>query len=104
MHEVTIHHLFVSQGHNFIGHHGKEPGSHPMEEVANDTDPKMKPLMYNTLAMLASESGDLKKAIAAQQMAIDATDDERQKKRLQVMLDELKQKAAEGSAGDASEK
>ncbi|MGB1814444.1 MAG: TlpA disulfide reductase family protein [Rubripirellula sp.] len=75
-----------------------------MEEVANDTDPKMKPLMYNTLAMLASESGDLKKAIAAQQMAIDATDDERQKKRLQVMLDELKQKAAEGSAGDASEK
>ena len=75
-----------------------------MEEVANGTDPKMKPLMYNTLAMLASESGDLKKAIAAQQMAIDATDDERQKKRLQVMLDELKQKAAEGSAGDASEK
>ena len=75
-----------------------------MEEVANDTDPKMKPLMYNTLAMLASESGDLKKAIAAQQMAIDATDDERQKKRLQVMMDELKQKAAEGSAGDASEK
>lgn len=75
-----------------------------MEEVANETDPKMKPLIYNTLAMLASESGDLKKAIAAQQMAIDATDDERQKKRLQVMLDELKQKAAEGSVGDASEK
>ena len=75
-----------------------------VEEVAKDADPEMKPLMFNTLAMLASESGDLKKAIAAQQAAIDATDDERQKKRLIVMLDELKQKAAGGSAGDATEK
>ena len=48
--------------------------------------------MFNTLAMLASESGDLNKAIAAQQAAVDATDNERQKKRLTVMLDELKQK------------
>ncbi|OUX07703.1 MAG: redoxin domain protein [Planctomycetaceae bacterium TMED240] len=75
-----------------------------MEEVAKDAEPQMKPLMFNTLAMLASESGDLKKAIAAQQAAIDSTDDERQKKRLIVMLDEFKQKAADGSAGDATEK
>ena len=75
-----------------------------VEEVSKDADPQMKPLMFNTLAMLASESGDLKKAIAAQQAAIDATDDERQKKRLIVMLDELKQKAAGGSAGNVTEK
>ena len=75
-----------------------------VEEVSKDADPQMKPLMFNTLAMLASESGDLKKAIAAQQAAIDATDDERQKKRLMVMLDELKQKAAGGSAGNVTEK
>ncbi|MGI9465765.1 MAG: TlpA disulfide reductase family protein [Rubripirellula sp.] len=75
-----------------------------MEEVAKDADPQMKPLMFNTLAMLASESGDLKKAIDAQQAAIDATDDERQKKRLMVMLDEIKQKAAAGGAGNATQK
>ncbi|MAI70172.1 MAG: redoxin domain protein [Rhodopirellula sp.] len=75
-----------------------------MEEVAKDADPQMRPLMFNTLAMLASESGDLKKAIASQQAAIDATDDERQKKRLMVMLDEFKQKAGDGSAGDGTEK
>lgn len=75
-----------------------------MEEVAGKADPQMQPLMFNTLAMLASESGDLKKAVAAQQSAIDATDDERQKKRLQVMLDELKQKAAGGNTGEATEK
>ncbi|HBV61956.1 MAG TPA: redoxin domain protein [Rhodopirellula sp.] len=74
-----------------------------MEEVSKDADSQMKPLMFNTLAMLASESGDLKKAIAAQQAAIDATDDERQKKRLMVMLDEFKQKAAGGNEGDKSE-
>ena len=73
-----------------------------VEAEIGDADPQLKPLMFNTLAMLASESGDLKKAIAAQQSAIDATDDERQKKRLMVMLDELKQKAADGiEAGDA---
>ena len=75
-----------------------------MEEVSKNADSQMKPLMLNTLAMLASESGDLKKAIAAQQAAIDATDDERQKKRLMVMLDEFKQKANGGNAGDPSEK
>ena len=75
-----------------------------MEEVSKNADSQMKPLMFNTLAMLASESGDLKKAIAAQQAAIDATDDERQKKRLMVMLDEFKQKANDGNAGEPSGK
>ena len=75
-----------------------------MEELSKNADSQMKPLMFNTLAMLASESGDLKKAIAAQQAAIDATDDERQKKRLMVMLDEFKQKANDGNAGEPSEK
>ena len=75
-----------------------------MEEVSKNADSQMKPLVFNTLAMLASESGDLKKAIAAQQAAIDATDDERQKKRLMVMLDEFKQKANDGNAGEPSEK
>ena len=75
-----------------------------MEEVSKNADSQMKPLMFNTLAMLASESGDLKKAIAAQQVAIDATDDERQKKRLMVMLDEFKQKANDGNAGEPSGK
>ena len=74
-----------------------------MEEVSKNADSQMKPLVFNTLAMLASESGDLKKAIAAQQAAIDATDDERQKKRLMVMLDEFKQKANDGNAGAPSE-
>ena len=27
-----IRHLFTSPGHNFYGHHGQEPGSHPIEE------------------------------------------------------------------------
>ncbi|MES2996183.1 MAG: MOSC domain-containing protein [Verrucomicrobiota bacterium] len=27
-----IRHLFISPGHNYFGHHGKEPGGHPIEE------------------------------------------------------------------------
>jgi len=30
---ITIRHIFVSPGHNFYGHHGQEPGTHPMVEV-----------------------------------------------------------------------
>lgn len=29
-----IHHLFISPGHNYFGHHGKPPGEHPLVEVA----------------------------------------------------------------------
>ncbi len=30
---VRIHHLFVSPGHNFFGHHGQAAGDHPAVEV-----------------------------------------------------------------------
>ena len=30
---IQICHLFVSPGHNFVGHHGQEPESHPILEV-----------------------------------------------------------------------
>jgi MOSC domain-containing protein YiiM len=31
--EFDIRHLYISPGHNFVGHHGKEPSSHPAQEV-----------------------------------------------------------------------
>src|SRR4029077_1302406 len=30
---VEICHLYISQGHNFVGHHGREPDTHPAIEV-----------------------------------------------------------------------
>ena len=30
---VEICHLYISPGHNFVGHHGREPDNHPMIEV-----------------------------------------------------------------------
>src|ERR1700758_4987135 len=30
---VEIWHLYISPGHNFVGHHGREPDAHPMIEV-----------------------------------------------------------------------
>jgi MOSC domain-containing protein YiiM len=30
---VEICHLYISPGHNFVGHHGREPDMHPMIEV-----------------------------------------------------------------------
>ena len=30
---MHIVHLYISPGHNFFGHHGREPDSHPMDEV-----------------------------------------------------------------------
>jgi hypothetical protein len=30
---VEICHLYISPGHNFVGHHGREPDAHPMIEV-----------------------------------------------------------------------
>jgi hypothetical protein len=29
---ICIHHLFISPGHNFVGHHGGPPGDHPVIE------------------------------------------------------------------------
>lgn len=31
---VCIRHIFISSGHNYIGHHGEASGAHPTEEVA----------------------------------------------------------------------
>jgi len=31
---VVIRHLFVSDGHNYFGHHGRSPGTFPTKEVA----------------------------------------------------------------------
>jgi hypothetical protein len=30
---MEICHLFISRGHNFVGHHGREPDTHPMIEM-----------------------------------------------------------------------
>jgi hypothetical protein len=30
---LKICHLYISAGHNFVGHHGREPDTHPMIEV-----------------------------------------------------------------------
>ncbi|MGA8658149.1 MAG: MOSC domain-containing protein [Chthoniobacterales bacterium] len=32
--DLAIRHLFISPGHNFVGHHGRPPASHPIEEVS----------------------------------------------------------------------
>ena len=34
MSAMEICHLFVSRGHNFVGHHGREPDTHPMIETS----------------------------------------------------------------------
>lgn len=57
-------------------------------------DPELKPLLYNTLALLHDELGQVELAIKAQQAAIDAAD-ARQKKRLMPFLEELKEKAGQ---------
>ena len=31
--EFDIRHLYISPGHNFFGHHGREPSDHPVQEV-----------------------------------------------------------------------
>jgi MOSC domain-containing protein YiiM len=30
---IRVHHLFISPGHNFVGHHGSPPGRHPIIEA-----------------------------------------------------------------------
>jgi MOSC domain-containing protein YiiM len=34
MSAMEICHLFISTGHNFVGHHGREPDTHPMIETS----------------------------------------------------------------------
>lgn len=31
---ITIHHLYISPGHNYFGHKGDTPGTHPTHDVA----------------------------------------------------------------------
>ncbi len=31
--DMRIRHIFISPGHNFVGHHGKAPGEHPSLDV-----------------------------------------------------------------------
>ena len=52
----------------------------------------MLPLLFNTMALLKSETGDLAGAVDAQQAAIDSSPDERVKKRLSTLLEDLKSK------------
>ena len=54
----------------------------------------MLPLLFNTMALLKSETGDLAGAVEAQQAAIDSSPDERVKKRLSTLLEDLKSKRA----------
>ena len=30
---ITLRHIFLSPGHNYFGHHGQDPGEHPIVEV-----------------------------------------------------------------------
>ena len=31
---IRVHHLFVSSGHNYVGHHGRPPDQHPAMELS----------------------------------------------------------------------
>lgn len=57
-----------------------------------DADPQGVPIMFNTVALLENSMGRTDEAIKAQQAAIDATDNSRQKRRLTLFLEELKEK------------
>ena len=32
-HSISLRHIYISPGHNYFGHHGKEPDQHPIHEV-----------------------------------------------------------------------
>ncbi|MGB1925647.1 MAG: TlpA disulfide reductase family protein [Rubripirellula sp.] len=61
-----------------------------LQAEVDGADAEMLPLLFNTMALLKSETGDLAGAVAAQQAAIDAAPDERVKKRLSTLLEDLK--------------
>jgi hypothetical protein len=75
-----------------------------IEQEVKSADAELKPLLYNTMAMLHDFEGNIDQAIKAQQSAIDATDDERQKRRLMPFLEELKEKAAKAKSGESKSK
>lgn len=65
-----------------------------IEAEADNVEDAAKPMYFNTIALLNDAAGDLKAAIKAQEAAIEAADD-RTKRRLIPMLEELKERAAE---------
>ncbi len=77
-----------------------------IEAEIEGAEPDLRPLLYNTVALLNDGSGNIESAIKAQQAAIDAAETERQKDRLRGFLEQLKKKAAgdaEPDEDDASE-
>ncbi|MGI9471120.1 MAG: TlpA disulfide reductase family protein [Rubripirellula sp.] len=69
-----------------------------IEGEMEGAEDQLKPLMLNTIAMLANETGDVAKAIEAQEAAVEAAPNDRQKQRLMPFLEELKEKASEEDA------
>ncbi|MDA9777973.1 TlpA family protein disulfide reductase [Rubripirellula sp.] len=61
-----------------------------LQSEVSGAEAEMLPLLYNTMALLKSETGDLEGAVAAQQAAVDAAPDERVKNRLSTLLEDLK--------------
>jgi len=68
-----------------------------MEAELKTAGDDVKPALYNAIALLHDGSGNTDAAIKAQQAALDSAQNDRQKERLQEMLDELKSKAGEES-------
>lgn len=62
-----------------------------IEDEIEAADPALIPLMHNTVALLHNVTGKIDEAIKSQMAAIDAADD-RQKRRLQPFLEQLKEK------------
>ena len=74
-----------------------------LQGEVDESEADLLPLLFNTMALLKSETGDLEGAVAAQQAAIDSAPDERVKKRLSTLLDDLTTRLAE-SKESADEK
>ena len=70
-----------------------------LQAEVEGADAEMLPLLFNTMALLKSETGDLAGAVAAQQAAIDAAPDERVKKRLSTLLEDLQKRLADSENG-----
>lgn len=74
-----------------VGPLAKEAAAAIAAEV-DGADDEIKPLMYNTVSLLQDALGNVDAAIEAQQAAIAASEDPRQKERLQPFLDQLMEK------------
>lgn len=66
-----------------------------IQAEVSTADDQIKPLLFNTIALLQDALGNLDEAIAAQKSAIEASDNPQQQSRLQPFLDELQEKKAE---------